>query len=90
MAEFDNTTSADSFVKFRRYQSDIVNGITEAKTEGVLEFNITRFGFMEAIDIEYYDVTLDCPEKTVPRYKTLTCGIDFFFVCAICCIFKIL
>lgn len=33
---------------------------------------------MEAIDIEYYDVTLDCPEKTVPRYKTLTCGIDFF------------
>ena len=71
----------DTLADFRRHQSDIVNEITEAKTVGILDFNITGSGVMEAKDIENFDFVLDCPERTVPSYKTLTCGKVYFHIC---------
>lgn len=73
-AEFDNASFAESFARFRRYQSDIVDKIIEEKSSGVLDFNISTYGVMEMKDIENFDVVLQCPKKTVPSYKTTSCG----------------
>ena len=81
LAEFDNASSVDTLADFRRHQSDIVNEITEAKTDGILDFNITGSGVMEAKDIENFDFVLDCPERAVPSYKTLPGGKVYFHIC---------
>lgn len=73
-AEFDNASFAESFARFRRHQSDIVDKIIEEKSSGVLDFNISTYGVMEMKDIENFDVVLQCPERTVPSYKTTSCG----------------
>eukprot|EP00105_Crassostrea_gigas_P019111 XP_011437468.1 PREDICTED: uncharacterized protein LOC105335342 [Crassostrea gigas] len=72
-AEFDNASFAESFARFRRHQSDIVDKIIEEKSSGILDFNISTYGVMEMKDIENFDVVLQCPERTVPSYKTTSC-----------------
>ena len=70
----------DATANFRSHQTDIVNKIVQAKTNRILDFNVTGSGFMEANDIENFDVVLDCPGRTVPSYKTLTCGKVFLHI----------
>lgn len=78
-AEFDNTSFVESFARFRRHQFDIVDQIIKEKSSGFLDFNLSTNGVMEMKDIENFDVVLQCPERTMPSYKTTSCGIFFFF-----------
>lgn len=77
-AEFDNALFAESFARFRRHQFDIVDRFVKEKASGFLDFNLSNNGVLEMKDIENFDVVLQCPERTMPSYKTTSCG-NFFF-----------
>ncbi|XP_062584887.1 uncharacterized protein LOC134246515 [Saccostrea cucullata] len=72
-AEFDNAIFTESFKMFRRHQSDITGKIIEAMLAGTLDFNASIHGYMEAKDVENFDVVLECPENTIPSYRTTSC-----------------
>ncbi|XP_061173458.1 uncharacterized protein LOC133182626 [Saccostrea echinata] len=72
-AYFDSSNFSVSFAQLRRHQSDITDKLKDDKLSGSLDFNVTSSGIMEAQDIGNYDLVLDCPEKTVPSYKTVAC-----------------
>ncbi|XP_048737007.2 sushi, von Willebrand factor type A, EGF and pentraxin domain-containing protein 1-like [Ostrea edulis] len=72
-AKFDDATFNESFTQFRRHQSEIIDIIIESKTTGTLDFNISQIALMEATDIDNLDVVLECPENTIPSYKTTSC-----------------
>jgi hypothetical protein len=85
-AEFDDATFKESFAQFRRDQSEIKDKIMEAKAAGMLDFNISQIALMEATDIDNFDVVLECPENTIPSYKTTSCGESYlsrriYFTC---------
>lgn len=73
-AYFDNSTFSDSFAHLRRNQLNLTHTIRDARASEALDFNISFGGSMEAQDIGNYDLILDCPEKTIPSYKTVSCG----------------
>lgn len=76
-AKFDDATFNESFTQFRRHQSEIIDIIIESKTTGTLDFNISQIALMEVTDIDNLDVVLECPENTIPSYKTTSCGENF-------------
>jgi hypothetical protein len=73
-AYFDSSTFADSFANFRRHQSNLTHTIRNEQVSGVLDFNVSFGASMEAQDVGNYDLVLDCPEKTIPSYNTVSCG----------------
>lgn len=78
-ANFENGSFVDSFAKFRSHQTDMSLKIKDFQLSRSLDFNTSDGRLMEATAVDNYDVTLECPDNTIPSYKTTSCGIILTF-----------
>lgn len=72
-ANFENGSFVDSFAKFRSHQTDMSLKIKDFQLSRSLDFNTSDGRLMEATAVDNYDVTLECPDNTIPSYKTTSC-----------------
>lgn len=74
-ANFENESFVDSFAKFRSHQTDMSLKIKDIQISRSLDFNTSDGRLMETTAVDNYDVKLECPDNTIPSYKTTSCGI---------------